>query len=75
MQPMYTMHGFDMHDRRGAHGLHFVTAIRNDFTSQLPKLFPMLQQAISDEFTKELSESKVIDGKIEKAREGRYRTD
>ena len=62
MQPMHTMRQFDMKEERGADGLHFVLAIRKEFTSQLPKMFSRLEQAISDEFSKELSDCNVADG-------------
>lgn len=66
LQPMHTMRNFDMDERRGAKDLKFLHALRKDFNSQLPEMFPMLEQAISDEFGKELSECRVLNshGKI-----------
>ena len=58
------MQQFDMKEERGADGLRFVLAIRKEFTSQLPKVFSRLEQAISDEFSKELSDCNVADGMI-----------
>lgn len=65
MQPLHTMQGFDMNERRGLDGLQFVNAIRKDFTPQLPRKLPMLERAISDEFAKELKGCKVVNGKYQ----------
>ena len=67
---MHTMQGFDMKEQRGIDGLQFVHAIRKDFTSQLPKMFSMLEQVVSDEFSKELTECKMVDGKIDRTNFG-----
>lgn len=61
---MHTMLGFDMKERRGADGLHFVHALRKDFTAQLPKMFPMLEQTVADELSKEFTKCKTVDGKV-----------
>ena len=50
------MQQFDMKEEGGADGLHFVLAIRKQFTSQLPNMFSRLEQAISDKFSKEISD-------------------
>lgn len=65
MQPAYTMLGFDMKEQRGVDGLAFLRAIRKDFTAQLPNMFTMLEQAVSDEFSREFAECKTVDGKID----------
>ena len=59
---MHTMQGFDVKDQRGVNGYHFLLAIRKEFTSQLPTTFSRLEKAVSDEFSKELSDCTVVEG-------------
>ena len=59
------MQGFNMPDQRGVDGLHFVNALRKDLTSRLPEMAQMLEEAISDEASKEIAKCKVVDGSLQ----------
>lgn len=63
---MHTMMSYDMKEQRGVNSLRFVRAIRIKFTSQLPKMLPMLEQAISEEFIKEVVKFKTVDSKLDR---------
>ena len=55
-----------MSEQRGAEGLEFVDATRKDFTSQLPNMFTILEKAVSDELSRALTESKIVDGNTDR---------
>lgn len=57
------MHGFEWKDQRGIEGTGFVRALRNLLTSHLPNVLFPLSTAIADQFQRELSTHKVIEGK------------
>ena len=58
------MQGFNMPEQRGVDGLHFVNALRKDLTSRLPEMAQMLEEAISDQVSKEIARCKTVDGNL-----------
>ena len=50
LQPVYTMHGFNWCDVRGAEGLGFVRTLRTLLTNNLPKILPNLSRLIRTRF-------------------------
>lgn len=53
-----------MQEQRGLGGLRFVDAIRKDLTSRLPEMAQMLEEATSDEVSKEIVRCKIVDGSL-----------
>lgn len=50
-----------MQEQRGLGRLRFVNALRKDLTSHLPEMARMLEEAISDEVSKEITRCKIVD--------------
>ena len=69
------MQGFDMSEQRGAEDLQFLHAIRKDFTSHLPNVFTILEKAVFDEFSRVLTESKIVDGNTDRTLEPNAQAD
>ena len=69
MQPMHSMQGFDMSEQRGAEGLMFLHALSKDFASQSPNMFAILEKAVSDELSRVLTESKIVEGNTDRTLE------
>lgn len=57
------MHGFEWKDQRGVEGTGFVRALRDLLTFQLPDMLFPLSAAITDQFQREISTHRVIEGK------------
>lgn len=56
------MHGFEWKDQRGIEGTGFVRALRSLLTSHLPSILPNLDSAIADQFEREITNYKVVNG-------------